>query len=177
MAHQLYANVFDILLWNYRRTYAFSYQEDSPWLQAYQRAFSENYHLRFNLCGYSCFYSFCYWYILICLYITRILYWWIISFSIDQYARIGCKCWIVLNEHGRNYVNGNIMRFTTHYGVIWTVLIFMCYCYKSIYEFVITSQIDNTKSSKSNNDSLEAVKLLLYYPGYTIYNKNNSVEK
>jgi hypothetical protein len=93
-----------------------------------------------------------------------------IPFATNQYSDIGPKCWIAENENGRNRRNGNIMRFTTHYNIIWFVCICCTYVYRDIHKYIKSinrglREHSISGTSMSCDKILHTLNLLKFYPG------------
>jgi hypothetical protein len=97
----------------------------------------------------------------------------VIPFATHQYEDLNANCWIAEGEYDTSVTNGIIMRFATHYGIIWAVCIFCAWSYKTIFQFVqdlkIQLRTSVLRASKGPSDLERTVYRLQYYPGRCVY--------
>ena len=95
-----------------------------------------------------------------------------IPYSTHQYDDLNANCWIAEGEYGTSITNGIIMRFATHYGIIWGVCIFCAWSYKTIFKFVqdLKEQLRTSvlTSNRGPSELERTVYRLQYYPGTDI---------
>jgi ABC-type Fe3+-siderophore transport system permease subunit len=90
-----------------------------------------------------------------------------LPFATNQYDDLGAQCWIVAQgEYGTTVRNGVIMRFLTHYGIIWMVCIYCAWSYVTVIRYVVeTKRSLRTSSVNSRTDVERTIFRLQYYPG------------
>jgi uncharacterized membrane protein YciS (DUF1049 family) len=92
-----------------------------------------------------------------------------IPFSTHQYEDLNANCWLAEGEYGTSVTHGIIMRFATHYGLIWATCIFCAFCYVAIVKYVqeIKKQLRNSvlSSNKGPSEMEKTIYRLQYYPG------------
>lgn len=95
-----------------------------------------------------------------------------IPFSTNQYEDLNANCWLAEGEYGTSVTNGIIMRFATHYGLIWLTCIFCAFSYVAIVKYVrdIKEQLRNSVLSmtKGPSEMEKTIYRLQYYPGTVI---------
>jgi hypothetical protein len=93
-----------------------------------------------------------------------------IPYSTGQYEDLGANCWLAAQgEYDTRVKWGIVMRFATHYGVIWSVCIFCAWCYITIFRYVqeVREALRQSALSVTNERSEveRTVYRLQYYPG------------
>jgi hypothetical protein len=93
-----------------------------------------------------------------------------IPFATHQYDDLGAQCWLAAQgEYGTSITWGIVMRFATHYGIIWAVCIYCAWCYITIFKYVneMREALRNSVRSVTNerSDVEKTVYRLQYYPG------------
>jgi hypothetical protein len=92
-----------------------------------------------------------------------------IPYSTHQYEDLEANCWLAEGEYDTTVRNGTIMRFATHYGIIWVICIFCAWCYITIFKYVkeLRDQLRSSvlRSNATPTEMERTVYRLMYYPG------------
>jgi ABC-type Fe3+-siderophore transport system permease subunit len=90
-----------------------------------------------------------------------------IPLATDQFADIGARCWIAESEYGRDRRNGVIMRFSTYYGPMWTLIVFIVICYTRLAAYL--KNMHNVKTINAQAKFVyRTISVLLMYPGINV---------
>jgi hypothetical protein len=95
-----------------------------------------------------------------------------IPFSTHQYEDLNANCWLAEGEYGTSVTYGIVMRFATHYCLIWLTCIFCAFCYIAIVRYVqdIKEQLRGSvlSSRKGPSEMEKTIYRLQYYPGTSL---------
>lgn len=94
-----------------------------------------------------------------------------VPYSTGQYEDLGGYCWLAAQGAYDTSVKwGIVMRFATHYGIIWSVCIFCAWCHITILRYVqkVREALRQSALSVTNERSEveKTVYRLQYYPGF-----------